>query len=173
MGVQHQPQPSLNMKFLVLAASLSLSSAQLVYYPNGALTPIDEPAVAYARAQHLAAHAQLYADQGIYDFYNLVPSLYATMPNMPNQPNKANKPAVATQENDENKANKPAVAAVATQENKANQENKPAQGRFDLYYAGSPYVAASPYNYLPTVSLGYPYPPFSSNLPYVYGGVYG
>merc|ERR1711892_1329263 len=148
MGLQHQPQPSLNMKFLVLAASLSLSSAQLVYYPNGAVTPIDEPAVAYARAQHQAAHAQLYADQGIYDFYNLVPSLYATMPNMPNQPNKANKPAVATQENDENKANKPASPAVAAQENKENQENKPAQGRFDLYYAGSPYVAASPYNYL-------------------------
>jgi len=46
------------MKFLVLAATLSLSVAQgfygLVGHPNGAVTPIDEPAVAAARAQHLA-----------------------------------------------------------------------------------------------------------------------
>jgi len=46
------------MKFLVLAATLSLSVAQgfygLVGHPNGAVTPIDEPAVAAARADHLA-----------------------------------------------------------------------------------------------------------------------
>jgi len=48
------------MKFLVLAACLSLSSAQgffgLQAHPNGAITPIDEPRVAAARADHLAAH---------------------------------------------------------------------------------------------------------------------
>merc|ERR1712025_1412508 len=46
------------MKFLVLAASLSVCSAQgffgLVGHPNGAVTPVDEPAVAAARAEHLA-----------------------------------------------------------------------------------------------------------------------
>merc|ERR1712055_260996 len=46
------------MKFLVLAATLSVSVAQgfygLVGHPNGAVTPIDEPAVAAARAEHLA-----------------------------------------------------------------------------------------------------------------------
>merc|ERR1712025_1198834 len=45
------------MKFLVLAASLSVCSAQgffgLVGHPNGAVTPVDEPAVAAARAEHL------------------------------------------------------------------------------------------------------------------------
>jgi len=46
------------MKFLVLAACVAVSSAQgffgLQAHPNGALTPIDEPAVAAARADHLA-----------------------------------------------------------------------------------------------------------------------
>merc|ERR1711892_746657 len=47
-----------NMKFLVLAACVSFSAAQgffgLRSHPNGAITPIDEPAVAAARAEHLA-----------------------------------------------------------------------------------------------------------------------
>jgi len=46
------------MKFLVLAACVAVSSAQgffgLQAHPNGAITPIDEPAVAAARADHLA-----------------------------------------------------------------------------------------------------------------------
>jgi len=53
------------MKFLVLAASLSCISAQgffgLVGHPNGAITPVDEPAVAAAKAEHLAAKGELYA----------------------------------------------------------------------------------------------------------------
>merc|ERR1712121_186008 len=47
------------MKYLVLATCLSLSAAQGVYglvgAPNGAVVPVDEPAVAAARADHLAA----------------------------------------------------------------------------------------------------------------------
>merc|ERR1712002_1123092 len=50
--------PITNMKFLVLAACVALCSAQGFYglqsHPNGAVTPIDEPAVASARADHLA-----------------------------------------------------------------------------------------------------------------------
>eukprot|EP00091_Calanus_sinicus_P001547 TRINITY_DN1155_c0_g1_i1.p1 TRINITY_DN1155_c0_g1~~TRINITY_DN1155_c0_g1_i1.p1 ORF type:complete len:183 (-),score=65.85 TRINITY_DN1155_c0_g1_i1:125-673(-) len=50
--------PTTNMKFLVLAACVSLSTAQgffgLQAHPNGAITPVDEPAVAAARADHLA-----------------------------------------------------------------------------------------------------------------------
>merc|ERR1712165_154274 len=50
--------PTTNMKFLVLAACLAVSSAQGFYglqsHPNGAVTPVDEPAVAAARADHLA-----------------------------------------------------------------------------------------------------------------------
>merc|ERR1712142_466824 len=49
---------TINMKFLVLAACVAVSSAQgffgLQSHPNGAVTPIDEPAVAAARADHLA-----------------------------------------------------------------------------------------------------------------------
>merc|ERR1711921_9 len=50
--------PTMNMKFLVLAACVAVCSAQGFYglqsHPNGAVTPIDEPAVAAARADHLA-----------------------------------------------------------------------------------------------------------------------
>merc|ERR1712002_107883 len=50
--------PITNMKFLVLAACVAVCSAQGFYglqsHPNGAVTPIDEPAVATARADHLA-----------------------------------------------------------------------------------------------------------------------
>merc|ERR1711982_61964 len=50
--------PNTNMKFLVLAACVAVSSAQgffgLQSHPNGAVTPVDEPAVAAARADHLA-----------------------------------------------------------------------------------------------------------------------
>merc|ERR1711881_834145 len=49
---------TINMKFLVLAACVAVSSAQgffgLQSHPNGAVTPVDEPAVAAARADHLA-----------------------------------------------------------------------------------------------------------------------
>merc|ERR1711942_599743 len=49
----------INMKFLVLTVFVTVSSAGsyagLQTYPNGAVTPVDEPAVAAARADHLAA----------------------------------------------------------------------------------------------------------------------
>merc|ERR1739838_372607 len=52
------PQLPTNMKFLVFATCVAVSSAQgffgLQAHPNGAITPIDEPAVAAARAEHLA-----------------------------------------------------------------------------------------------------------------------
>merc|ERR1711936_813551 len=45
------------MKFLVLASCVALSAAQygLMGHPNGAIVPVDEPAVAAARADHFAA----------------------------------------------------------------------------------------------------------------------
>merc|ERR1712128_24738 len=50
-------QPKTTMKFLVLASCVALSAAQygLVGHPNGAVVPVDEPAVAAARADHFAA----------------------------------------------------------------------------------------------------------------------
>merc|ERR1711875_139336 len=50
--------PTTNMKFLVLAACVAVSSGQGFYglqsHPNGAETPVEEPAGAAARADHLA-----------------------------------------------------------------------------------------------------------------------
>merc|ERR1711892_777894 len=57
-GSSSAPHLPANMKFLVLAACVAVSSAQgffgLQAHPNGTITPIDEPAVAAARADHLA-----------------------------------------------------------------------------------------------------------------------
>merc|ERR1711892_1318694 len=57
-GSSSAPHLPANMKFLVLAACVAVSSAKgffgLQAHPNGAITPIDEPAVAAARADHLA-----------------------------------------------------------------------------------------------------------------------
>merc|ERR1712029_691240 len=50
----------INMKFLVLAACVAVSSASLVTHPNGAVVPADEPAVAHARAAHLATKGAVY-----------------------------------------------------------------------------------------------------------------
>merc|ERR1711976_261104 len=49
-----------NMKFLIVVGCLSVASAApsfygLVSHPNGAVVPVDEPAVAAARADHLNA----------------------------------------------------------------------------------------------------------------------
>merc|ERR1712240_201385 len=49
-----------NMKFLVLAACVAVSAGQLVTHPNGAVVPADEPAVAHARAAHLATKGAVY-----------------------------------------------------------------------------------------------------------------
>merc|ERR1711892_1330265 len=76
---------SLIMKFLVLVASLSVCSSQgffgLVGHPNGAITPVDEPAVAAARAEHLAAKGALYAASPVAFAsplnYAAVPAAYA------------------------------------------------------------------------------------------------
>merc|ERR1711942_478127 len=51
----------INMKFLVLTVFVTVSSAAsyagLQTHPNGVVTPVDEPAVAAARADHLAARS--------------------------------------------------------------------------------------------------------------------
>merc|ERR1712072_732277 len=50
-----QNTPPLIMKFLVLAAAIAVSSAQLVTYPNGAVVPAETPEVAAARLAHAQA----------------------------------------------------------------------------------------------------------------------
>merc|ERR1712243_495986 len=50
-----------NMKFLVLSALVAVSSCQLVAYHNGAVVPVDEPAVVAAKAAHAAAGGAIHA----------------------------------------------------------------------------------------------------------------
>merc|ERR1712117_215816 len=56
-ALAHSKQHSI-MKFLVLSACVAAAAAQGFYglqsFPNGAVVPVDEPAVAAARADHLA-----------------------------------------------------------------------------------------------------------------------
>jgi len=47
------------MKFLVLAACVAVSAANLVTYPNGAVVPADTAEVQLARAAHLATKGAL------------------------------------------------------------------------------------------------------------------
>merc|ERR1711872_823157 len=61
------------MKFLVLAACVAVSSANLVTHPNGAVVPADEPAVALARAAHLATNGAVYG----YPYAGAYPYAYA------------------------------------------------------------------------------------------------
>merc|ERR1712168_959693 len=74
MGSFHAlAQQTNNMKFLVLAACVAVSAASnLVTHPNGAVTPVDTPAVALARAAHLntkyAHGAYPYAFGGAYPY---------------------------------------------------------------------------------------------------------
>merc|ERR1712117_812449 len=56
-ALAHSKQHSI-MRFLVLSACVAAAAAQGFYglqsFPNGAVVPVDEPAVAAARADHLA-----------------------------------------------------------------------------------------------------------------------
>merc|ERR1740122_77 len=80
------------MKFLVLSACVAAAAAQgynqLIAHPNGAVVPVDEPAVAAARADHLAlkgaiapvgyAAAPVAAAPAVaYSGYNAAPVAYA------------------------------------------------------------------------------------------------
>merc|ERR1712198_195469 len=67
-----------NMKFLVLAACVAVSAGQLVTHPNGAVVPADEPAVAHARAAHLATHGGVYGYP--YAYAGAYPYAYAGYP---------------------------------------------------------------------------------------------
>merc|ERR1712121_162621 len=78
--------PHINMKFLVLSVVLSAATAApsffgLVGHPNGAVVPVDEPAVAARRAEHLGALASTHGAA-----YGAVPAVAAA---------PADEPAVA------------------------------------------------------------------------------
>merc|ERR1740128_1237319 len=76
------------MKFLVLAACVAAAAGQgffgLQGHPNGAVTPLDEPRVAAAKAEHLATKfgvpAVGYAAAAPVAAYAAVPAAYAAAP---------------------------------------------------------------------------------------------
>ena len=65
----------------VLAACVAASSAQfygLQSFPNGAVVPVDEPAVAAARADHLAAKGAVYSAAAPVAAYSAAPAVAYT-----------------------------------------------------------------------------------------------
>merc|ERR1711872_640017 len=115
MGSFHAlAQQTNNMKFLVLAACVAVSAASnLVTHPNGAVTPVDEPAVALARAAHLntkyAHGAYPYAFGGAYPYAFGYPQALVAHPNGAVVP--ADEPAVAAAKADHFAAHGLPVAA--------------------------------------------------------------
>ena len=73
---------SYNLQVLVSALSVAVAAPGgfygLVAHPNGAVVPVDEPAVAAARADHLASHGAAYA--GHIASYGAGPAAYAAGP---------------------------------------------------------------------------------------------
>merc|ERR1719297_717455 len=91
------------MKFLVLAACVAATSASgffgLQAHPNGAVTPLDEPAVAAAKADHLATKFGAYAPAYNYGAGYAYGAGYGYVPSLVAHPNGAvtpvDEPAVA------------------------------------------------------------------------------
>merc|ERR1712012_596942 len=125
-----------NMKFLVLAAAVAVSSAQLVTYPNGAVVPADEPAVAAAKAQFAAAGGVVNPVLAYAGYPYLAGYPYAAAYGYPcgglvAHPNGAVVPV-----------DEPAVAAAKAEFAAAGGVVAPSGA---LAYAGLPYVAGLPY----------------------------
>merc|ERR1712012_1306017 len=125
-----------NMKFLVLAAAVAVSSAQLVTYPNGAVVPADEPAVAAAKAQFAAAGGVVNPVLAYAGYPYLAGYPYAAAYGYPYgglvaHPNGAVVPV-----------DEPAVAAAKAELAAAGGVVAPSGA---LAYAGLPYVAGLPY----------------------------
>merc|ERR1712106_1253608 len=135
------------------AASLSVCSSQgffgLVSHPNGAITPVDEPAVANARAEHLTAKGALYAAAPVFAAASPVAPL-----NLNNQliahPNGAVVPV-----------DEPAVA-------QARVEHLNAHGA--VYAAQAPVVTASVAAYSPIPAVAYAAAPAAYAPAYGYSG---
>merc|ERR1719211_439073 len=131
------------MKFLVLAACVAAASAQgffgLQSLPNGAVVPIDEPAVQAARADHFAAKGVV-AGPAVYGAgYGYANGFYGlqSFPNGAVVP--VDEPAVAAARADHFAA-KGAVASYAA---------APAA------YAAAPAVAAAPVGYAAPLNLNF------------------
>ena len=120
----------------VLAAAVAVSSAQLVTYPNGAVVPADEPAVAAAKAQFAAAGGVVNPVLAYAGYPYLAGYPYAAAYGYPYgglvaHPNGAVVPV-----------DEPAVAAAKAEFAAAGGVVAPSGA---LAYAGLPYVAGLPY----------------------------
>merc|ERR1739847_134156 len=128
----------INMKFLVLASCIAVSSAQLVSYPNGAVVPADEPAVAAVRASHLAAHGNILPHAGL---------PYTGLPYAGHQyaAGYVNHPFVAHPNGAVVPADEPAVVAARADHLAAHGATYAAGYPYAAGYAGHQYAAGYPY----------------------------
>ena len=137
-----QTESEENIFYQVLAAAVAVSSAQLVTYPNGAVVPADEPAVAAAKAQFAAAGGAInpvvapYAYAGYPYVAGVAGYPYAAAYGYPygGLVAHANGAVVPVDE--------PAVAAAKAEFAAAGGVVAPSGA---LAYAGVPYVAGLPY----------------------------
>ena len=137
-----QTESEENISLQVLAAAVAVSSAQLVTYPNGAVVPADEPAVAAAKAQFAAAGGAInpvvapYAYAGYPYVAGVAGYPYAAAYGYPygGLVAHANGAVVPVDE--------PAVAAAKAEFAAAGGVVAPSGA---LAYAGVPYVAGLPY----------------------------
>merc|ERR1712183_195136 len=133
----------INMKFLVLASCIAVSSAQLVSYPNGAVVPADEPAVAAVRASHLAAHGNILPHAGLpYTGLPYAGHQYAAgYAGYPYAAGYVNHPFVAHPNGAVVPADEPAVVASRADHLAAHGAAYAAGHPYAAGYAGYPYVA--------------------------------
>jgi len=150
----------INMKFLVLASCIAVSSAQLVSYPNGAVVPADEPAVAAVRASHLAAHGNILPHAGLpYTGLPYAGHQYAAgYAGYPYVAGYVNHPFVAHPNGAVVPADEPAVVA-------ARADHLAAHGA--AYAAGYPYAAGYAGHQYAAGYAGYPYVAGYVNHPFV------
>merc|ERR1712168_298793 len=133
----------INMKFLILASCIAVSSAQLVSYPNGAVVPADEPAVAAVRASHLAAHGNILPHAGLpYTGLPYAGHQYAAgYAGYPYAAGYVNHPFVAHPNGAVVPADEPAVVAARADHLAAHGAAYAAGHQYAAGYAGYPYVA--------------------------------
>merc|ERR1711936_602551 len=138
-----------NMKFLVLAACVAASSAQLVGYPNGAVVPADTLEVQAAKAAFAAAGGAINPVVAPVAYAAGLPYPYGGLVAHPNG-------AVVP-------VDEPAVAAAKADFAAAGGVINPVGGV--AYAAGFPYAAGLPYAYAGLPYAGLVAPPNGAVVP--------
>merc|ERR1711936_828698 len=144
-----------NMKFLVLAACVAASSAQLVGYPNGAVVPADTLEVQAAKAAFAAAGGAINPV--------VAPVAYAGYPGYAYAAGYPYGGLVAHPNGAVVPVDEPAVAAAKAEFAAAGGVINPVGGV--AYAAGFPYAAGLPYAYAGLPYAGLVAPPNGAVVP--------